>query len=116
MSSTTTTTTSTTVTSTTGPTSSGTTASLSSSIAPSLSLREQEAATNRSKEEALRAYDEALRVQKHPDAGSAVGDHLTEAAYAASHRIQEAAHKVQDAVTAAVSSHPTTTSASSETK
>ena len=79
-------------------------------------LRDQEAATNRSKEEALRTYDEALRVQGHPDAGSAVGDHLTEAAYAASHRIQETAHRVEDAVKAAVSSHPTTTSTTSETR
>jgi len=65
-------------------------------------LREQEEATNRAKEEALRTYDTALRVHNHPDAGSQTGDHLTEAAYAAGHRIQETVHKVGDKISTAL--------------
>jgi hypothetical protein len=82
----------------------------------SKALRDQEVATNKSKEEALRSYDEALRVTGHPDAGSKVGDHLTEAAYAAGHRVEEATHRAQDALKAAVAHKPTTTTATSETK
>jgi hypothetical protein len=54
--------------------------------------------------------------QGHPSAGSAIGDHLTEAAYAASHRIQEATHSARDKLSAAVSSNSAPTTATSETK
>ena len=79
-------------------------------------LRDQEVATNKSKEEAMRSYDEALRVTGHPNAGSKVGDHLTEAAYAAGHRLEEVTHRAQDALKAAVSHNPSITTTTSETK
>jgi hypothetical protein len=82
----------------------------------SASLRAQEEATNRAKEEALRTYDEALRVQGHPDAGSKVGDKLTEAAYAAGHRLDEVTHRAQDAIGHAISKDSKPTTNTSESK
>ena len=49
-----------------------------------------------------RTYDAALRAHNHPDAGSKTGDNLTEAAYAAGHRVQETVHKLGDKVSSAL--------------
>lgn len=87
---------------------------MSDPAAAKASLRDQEEATNRAKEEALRTYDAALRAHNHPDAGSKTGDQLTEAAYSAGHRIQESVHKLGDKVSSALgtdkSGSPVTTS------
>ena len=68
-----------------------------------------------------RTYDAALRAHNHPDAGSKTGDNLTEAAYAAGHRVEEAAHKVGDAVSGALGLNkagaaPVTTSETNQSK